>query len=678
MKRTLWATASALLLTAVPSFAAPVPAESSPLAWVPAATPAVVHINGLHNLRDHIVAFLKNADPAAADQVQTGSEMLFESGIDGHKLRGVPKNGHILIALMDLQHGFVGEELPDLAVIVAVEDYKTFRDNLFNEEERKTLQTQDGCDVVTLNGIFPGKTCFVVDKKDHAVFTLRKERALAFAKGGPGLDGHISKAQADRLTSSDLGVYVGMDVLNKDYAEMVKGARDTLEEQLKRADEAPDRTLKPLLGPARDAVAPLFQAVEDSGGILATLDLRAEGLVVHADSEFRPSSKTAEALKDFKPAAFPGLDKMPPGEIYYVGMQTAPALFRLTGTMLFSSLIPPDGPEAKAVNDAIQEMVKAGPHDRLLAVTMPPAGVEVWSFDDPERAVAAQAKLIEATGAALVKVGVLKGKPEIQPHAQKYKDFDFTAVRLRWDVEKLAAGVSAPGDKQAALKTLLGDGLNLWFGTDGKTFVQVTAAGWNEAKAELDGYWKGEKPIGDDKQFAAVRKGLPAEATVLMVIATRTLVLSDGRRADAGAGAEFAEGQAGVRRRGGDAGAGPRGAGREPAVGAGVAGAGGGRRVDLVGALTDPHFTMKRNSHDPLALVDGSGRPGPGAGRARRRPVLAAKSDPGVGGAGPPHQRPGSARKPRRRLSPKCRARPGRSSEAGDREVPEDPVARSP
>ncbi len=511
------------LLAAIPSFAAPVPSEKSPLAWVPAATPVVIHINGLHNLRDHVVAFLRKADPGDADAVQNGTEEFFRDGINGHKIRGVPKNGHILIALMDLNHINDNDNVPDLAVIVAVEDYKTFRDNLFNEEERKTLKSEDGYESILLDDLpFPGKRCFLVDKKDHAVFTLRKERAAEFAKGGPGLDGRISKSQSDHLLASDLGLYVSMDILHKDYAEMVKGAREALEEQLKRADEAADRPLKPLLGQARDAIGPLFQAVEDSQGILATIDLRADGLLLHADSEFRASGKTAELLKDFKPTAFSGLDKMPRGQTYYVGMETVAPLFRLTGTMLFSSVADAKGQEAKAIDEAVQEMLQAGPRERLLAVSAPPSGVEAWRFDDPDKAVAAQARLIAATGAALVKAGVLKDQPEIQPHAHKVKGFDFTAVRVRWDVDKMlspAAGASQQEkDRLAAAKKALGDGMNLWFGTDGKAFVQVTAPDWDAAQKQLDGYLQGADRIGGDKAFTAARKALPAEATALMVI----------------------------------------------------------------------------------------------------------------------------------------------------------------
>ena len=517
-----FAAAALLLAFAAPSFAAPVPSEKSPLAWVPASTPVVAHINGLHNLCDHIVAFLKNTAPEAADQVQKQTEDFFENGIMGHKIRGVPKNGVILIALMDLTPPHP-DEPPDLAVLVAVEDYKTFRDNILNDKERKTLHSEEGYETVLLDlPWYSGKTCFLVDKKDHAVLTTRKERAIAFAKGGaPGLDGRISKTQSDRLLASDFGAYVSMDVLNKDYPEMVKNAREELDRELDRAERLPDPVMRRLLGPAKDAIGPLFQGIEDSQGVLFTFDFHPEGVLVHADSEFRASGKTAELLKDFKPTAFAGLDKMPAGRTYYVGMETAPPLFRLTGTMLFSSLAAPDGKEAQAIDAAIEGMLKAGPRERLLAVSAPPSGVEVWKFDDPVQAAAAQARLIEATGAALLKAGVLKEKPEIQAHAQKYKGFDFTAVRVTWDVDKmLAAGGDKPPDANRLVlaKKALGDGMNLWFGTDGKAFVQVTAADWDGAQKQLDGYLKGESVIGDDKAYAAVRKALPAEATTLMAI----------------------------------------------------------------------------------------------------------------------------------------------------------------
>ncbi len=245
--------------------------------------------------------------------------------------------------------------------------------------------------------------------------------------------------------------------------------------------------------------------------------------------------------------------------------------------MLFSSLADAKGQEAKAIDEAVQEMLKAGPHERLLAVSAPPSGVEVWQFDDPDKAVAAQAKLIEATGAALLKAGVLKDKPEIQPHAHKYKGFDFTAVRVNWDVAKLVPPDDAPMNNRVnagALKQLLGDGLNLWFGTDGKTFVQVTAADWDSAEKQLDGYFKGENPVGGDAAFAVARRQLPAKATVWMLIDVVRQVGGAERpgpggaaRADPGG----AEGQARLLRRGRDAGAGPRLAGPVRPGGGGAA-----------------------------------------------------------------------------------------------------------
>ena len=521
MKHMRWMKPAAvlLLLAATPAArTAPVPAEQSPLAWVPATAPVVIHVNGLHNLRDHVVAFLRTAAPQDADMVQKFTGDFFDKGIEGHKIRGVPKNGVILVALMDLNK--INAEVPDVAVIAAVDDYKEFRDNLLNEKERSALKQEDGYESTVLE--INNKTCFLVDKKDHVVFTLHKDRAAAFAKGGAGLDGRMSKPQAERFLRSDVGLYVSMDVFNKDYAEMVKGAREQMDEALKNAEQLPNRSMKPLVSMAKGAIGPLFQAVDDSKGVLYTLDVHPGGLVMHAETEVRPGTKTAALLQDFKPTAFQGLDKMPLGKIYYVGMQTVPPLFRLTGTMLFSSLNDATGKEAEAIDAAVSEMLKAGPSARLLAGTVPPAGVQIWKFDDPDKAMTAQAKLIEATGAGLAKGGVFRDKPEIKPHAQKYKDFDFTSVRVQWDLDRLlAAGGDAPkppAEEQAAVKKLLGDGLSLWFGTDGKTFVQVTAPDWDAAAKQLDQYFKGDGTVAEDKAFAAARKEMPAEATVLMLI----------------------------------------------------------------------------------------------------------------------------------------------------------------
>jgi hypothetical protein len=484
----------------------------------------VVHVHGLRNLADHVVAFAKNVKPKEADKWRTFVRAYFKSGLDGRKLRGVPEDGAIFLAFTETPKLEDADSFRKAALVAAVTDYAAFRDNLLTEDERKTLKTEAE-DLESAQSDLLGfdANLFFVDKKDHVVVALDRKIAESFAKVPTGLDGKIGKEQGERLLRSDAALYLRVDAFGKDYADQIGETRKSLERAIALTAEESGQAAKPLAALAGDAVAPLFQAVEDSQGLLYTLDVRPGGLLFHAETEARAGTNTAAAFKDFRPSAFKDLDKLPSGKSCYVGVQTVPALYKTTGTMLFSSLADPKSKESRAVEAALAEMLPCGPRARVMALTVPPAGVEVWQFDDPKRAAANQARLIEATGAALVQSGVLTDKPEIQVKARKYKDFDLAAVHLTWDLKKLAApGGDAPKEAvektAASLKDLLGEDLRVWFGTDGRTFLQITAPDWQAAEKQLDRYFSGESVIGDDKAFAEVRQALPAEATALMVL----------------------------------------------------------------------------------------------------------------------------------------------------------------
>ena len=60
---------------------------------------------------------------------------------------------------------------------------------------------------------------------------------------------------------------------------------------------------------------------------------------------------------------------------------------------------------------------------------------------------------------------------------------------------------------------LLGEGARYWFGSDGKTFVQVTAKDWASAQKLLDGYLEGKSTIGGQPTFRDARKPLGWETS---------------------------------------------------------------------------------------------------------------------------------------------------------------------
>jgi hypothetical protein len=363
-----------------------------------------------------------------------------------------------------------------------------------------------------------------VDKKGYAVVTPNEEVAAALAKKPAGLDGAMSKAQAAKFLAGDLGVYVSMSTVNKDYGEQIKEAKGQVEQALDQAASNVPKAQKSSFDLAKKMIGPVFQAVEDSQGLLLTVEFRPNALVLHAQTELRNGSTTSTALKGMKLSGFGDLAKMPPGKIFYTGMETSSRLYEALGGLLLGAVEDPDAKEAKTIAQAIQELGKAGPGTRVDAATIPAAGLQVSHFQDPAKAVAAQLKLVKALDAGgTYQSGMLKDKPVVKASAKKYGDFDLNSVELTWDLEKMAEQAGAAGGEDAkkqlleGFKTLLGEKLNVWFGTDGKVVVQVSAKDWESAEKLLDDYFKGGKPVGDVAAFRTVRKEMPAEASMVVL-----------------------------------------------------------------------------------------------------------------------------------------------------------------
>jgi len=528
MKRSYWmkAAAAVFVLTAAAPLAwtGPIPAEKSSLSWIPADAPLVIHLNGVESLRDHVVAFLKNAVPDRAEMVQEQSEKMLKEGIAGRKLRGLAKDGPIFVVFTEMPKP--GDNPPHLAIIAAVTNYADFRDNILSDAEKKGLKPGDGYESTVSDG--NNENVFFVDKKDYVVVTPLKEVAVAFTKKAAGLDGKISKQQAAKLLSSDLGVYLSMDVFNKEYANQIKSAHEATDEQLKKLEETVGKAQKAQFELMKKMIGPIFQAVEDSKGALVTLEVRPGGVAVHQQSEVRAGSPTADLLKGSKQSAFTDLAKLPAGQVFYTGMEISPVFLKSLGSMMLGLTADPDSKGAKDMAAAFDAWSKTGATESIGAVSYPISGVYVMKAAEPEKAVAASIQMLKAMGAEGGFQNVyFKEKPTVKEKAEKYKDIDFTSIHMVFDLEKTMSAGGAGGKempeamkKQMAegMKKLMGESLNSWIGTDGKEIVQVMAKDWKSAEKLLDQYFKGADTAGADKAFAAVRKELPPEATFLMQI----------------------------------------------------------------------------------------------------------------------------------------------------------------
>ena len=249
--------------------------------------------------------------------------------------------------------------------------------------------------------------------------------------------------------------------------------------------------------------------------MLLTFEFRPSGLAMHIQSEVRGGSPTADLLLDSKPVAFKDLARMPDGRVYYSAIKTSSAMYKGLGSLMFGVVPDKDSKEAKEVSAALEEMAKAGPGIRMDAYSFPTSGLQVYHFEEPTKAVDAQIKLFKSMGpGGAISSGTLKEKPILKTKAEKYGDFELHSVQFVWDFDKMAEAVAKNGEEAkkqfiAGMKGIMGEKLTVWFGTDGKSVVQVSAADWPAARKLLDQYTKGTKTIGDVKAFAEGRKEMP-------------------------------------------------------------------------------------------------------------------------------------------------------------------------
>jgi hypothetical protein len=151
-------------------------------------------------------------------------------------------------------------------------------------------------------------------------------------------------------------------------------------------------------------------------------------------------------------------------------------------------------------------------------------GLTVGDYGNADKAAEGQLKLLQAvTAGGSYQSGIVKGQPKIKKNAEDYRGFKLNSANLVWDFDKMleqAQGVPE-GQKEkmiAGMKRMMGTGLNIWFGSNGKVYVQISAPDWTTAKNLLDGYLDGKKTVGTQKAFQDVRKNLPADASGVFLI----------------------------------------------------------------------------------------------------------------------------------------------------------------
>jgi hypothetical protein len=491
------------------------------LSIVPAQAPIVIHIRGVERTKDRLVALVKSAAPDFGVMAAAQIEQAFKDGLEDRKLQGLDKDGPIFVAFLEMPNE--NTNVPVMAIIARVSKFEEFRDGLLSEDERKSIKKgENGIEQVEIKG----QEAFFLERSGWAILTPQKESAMLLTKNNPGLDTKMSADVANRLLDSDVSVYVDLAAINKQYGDQIREAKDQffgLMDQFGGQDKATMDMVKKMYGG-------MFQLVEDGRAFMWGFDFRPEGLAIQLAANVGADTATNRILKDEKPAPLTQIGTLPAGQVTYTASEISPRMLKSMAPLMFGMF--GEGEAQKAMEAALDQLIAARNTSSIAAGSFPAATLQISTFENPVKAVEAQLKLFRAMGeGAMFQNAAIKGKPEIKEKAEAFQGFSFNSVNLMWDIDKLAeqmGGGIAGDDAKKAIKKLMGEGMNLWFGTDGKRFITVSAKDWAEAKAKVESYLQGSDRIGMNKAFMATRKQLTPDATMLMLFDGGQMVMTMG------------------------------------------------------------------------------------------------------------------------------------------------------
>lgn len=484
---------------------------------VPADAIIVVQLNGVERAKGRLEAMLKAAAPDAATAAAQHFDTFVSTTLAGRDLSTLAPDARVLVAVT----GFSGETAePQAAVLLPVKDFSAFRAGLLTADERKTWDKgRDG--VATFDAQDKGMYAVELADAGYVAVTPNKDVAGRFAGKFTKLaPAQMGEQVADAFLGSDLAVYVNMAQVNDDYGDKMRQGRQLLQFAVQQGAAAGAGFDKRQMDVAKDVFDALFQSAEDARGLVLGMVFKPAGLGVRFEAGFSKGTPTADGLAKEQPGPTPGLGDLPAGQSAYsagrYGAKLAAALAK------FNQEFRPedDGDKAAAVVAKYNELSAEATAGGFQATgSVPGVGLTVISPADPNAFVAARLKAIRGltAGSAYMNV-VLKEKPSLKEDSQVVEGFKLSEATLRLDFEATVKGIADANLRETtitSMKRMVNEKTTVWFGTDGKRVVTVTAADWPAAEKLLTAYFAGSKKVGDEAAFRATRENLPADASVV-------------------------------------------------------------------------------------------------------------------------------------------------------------------
>lgn len=488
-------------------------ADDSAQPPIPSTALVVIQIHGVSRTEERLAAMLQTVSPELASHMKAQIEDRLKVELKGRRLEGLAPAGPDFIVVMALSDSADGSA--KVGYVARVTDYAAFEQGLLKPEERQSLKaTPQGYQVATLE---KGQPFYILHRGDYAFFTSEKKVLDQLQAGQPELK--LSPKLAGEFLNRDVAVYWNLEAINKKYGNRLQSYR---QRELQRF--GPDSSLPWLKNQPKTTIAffeaainAVFDVIADGRAAVASADFQPKGLALRGRVDINHDTRTDRLFQSSGSVSTDQLSSLPAGQTLYGAMtlnrEVLEKLESLTGIGRGTAT------SSREMQAAIDELIASQPRSVLAGVDFPLCTLKIYHVQNPEKAADAMDKMFQALdNKSTLGSAAIQGKPVVTLHSKTYRGFRLGSASMKWDFDKMLANYSVPAEKretaEAAFRRLMGEGLQIWFGTNGQIDVQVAAQDWAGARRLLDRYLDGKQTLGEQPAFQQLRTKLPAEATL--------------------------------------------------------------------------------------------------------------------------------------------------------------------
>jgi hypothetical protein len=336
----------------------------------------------------------------------------------------------------------------------------------------------------------------------------------AIHKPGSSLAGALTPEVQAKFLAGDVGLYLNIAELQKQYGDFIEQVKPGLMAQL---EQAPNARGARGVESTKQFVDSLLEALKAGESLALSLDFDADGLTIAGLATVKGGSPAAKGLARARTGSGKLLEKLPDNKMFYVYTAESP--------------VTPDGrpkpvggaPTSPAVDKAVAARLQALEGRLVMGIgLMPMQFVSMADPGDPQAAVKASIEADKARQAG--------GQPgTVELNALTHRGFQFARIKSHVDpaqIAKLAndANAQVPNSAEIMKKMFTSNDLISYVGTDGKLFLEVSATSDDQLKAQVEAIKDGSHSLGTLASWKALRARLPEQATILVLLNAQEMV----------------------------------------------------------------------------------------------------------------------------------------------------------